>query len=317
MAKATGMPRTAVSRIWRAFALKLHIDDQFKLSPDPQFIEKVRDVVGLYLNPPDAAVVLCVDEKTQVQVQALDGTDPRLCFDQLRSADWQRRSPASLHDMEPPPARDMSTADRITLDDEVRLALHIVMAQLTPAERIAFVLHDVFTNSFDAISEILGRSPVACRQLASRARRTISPNAAKVPAVASTDAHRVAEQFIAACSTGDLDGMLAVMHPDCSGHVDTGPRSVTSSICHGWTPSGRDPPSSAARPSPASPCATTAPERRSRCCRCRPPQTDGHRTPRGKVVVHFTMTVDDGLITRGDVMLDPDKLAELSLILDT
>ncbi len=62
MAAATGMSQSAVSRIWRAFGLKPHLMDDFKLSPDPQLIDKVR-VVGLYLNPPDAAVVLCVDER--------------------------------------------------------------------------------------------------------------------------------------------------------------------------------------------------------------------------------------------------------------
>ena len=76
MANATGMTQTAISKIWRAFGLKPHRIDSFKLSPDPLFIDKVRDVVGLYLNPPDAAVVLCVDEKTQVQ--ALDRTAPIL-----------------------------------------------------------------------------------------------------------------------------------------------------------------------------------------------------------------------------------------------
>jgi transposase len=67
MAQATGMSQSAISRIWRAFALKPHQAESFKLSPDPQFIEKVRDIVGLYLNPPEAAVVLCVDEETQTQ----------------------------------------------------------------------------------------------------------------------------------------------------------------------------------------------------------------------------------------------------------
>jgi transposase len=67
MAAATGMSQTAVSRIWRAFGLKPHQVQTFKLSPDPQFIDKVRDIVGLYLNPPDAAVVLCVDEETPTQ----------------------------------------------------------------------------------------------------------------------------------------------------------------------------------------------------------------------------------------------------------
>ena len=72
MAAATGMSQSAVSRIWRAFGLKPHQTEAFKLSPDPQFIDKVRDIVGLYLNPPEAAVVLCVDEKSQIQ--ALDRT---------------------------------------------------------------------------------------------------------------------------------------------------------------------------------------------------------------------------------------------------
>src|SRR5271170_4872984 len=76
MAAATGMSQSAVSRIWRAFGLKPHQTETFKLSPDPQFIEKVRDIVGLYLNPPEAAVVLCVDEKSQIQ--ALDRTAPVL-----------------------------------------------------------------------------------------------------------------------------------------------------------------------------------------------------------------------------------------------
>ena len=74
LATEMGMSQSAISRIWRAFGLKPHLVDSFKLSNDPQFIEKVRDVVGLYLNPPEAALVLCVDEKTQVQ--ALDRTAP-------------------------------------------------------------------------------------------------------------------------------------------------------------------------------------------------------------------------------------------------
>jgi transposase len=76
MAKATGLNQTAISRIWRAFGLKPHRTEHFKLSPDPQFVEKVRDIVGLYLNPPEAAVVLCVDEKSQIQ--ALERSAPIL-----------------------------------------------------------------------------------------------------------------------------------------------------------------------------------------------------------------------------------------------
>jgi len=76
MAAATGMSQSAISRIWRAFGLKPHLVETWKLSTDPQFIDKVRDVVGLYLDPPDRALVLAVDEKSQIQ--ALDRTAPCL-----------------------------------------------------------------------------------------------------------------------------------------------------------------------------------------------------------------------------------------------
>jgi transposase len=74
LAHDLGLSQTAVSRIWRAFGLKPHRQESFKLSTDPFFVEKVRDIVGLYLNPPDRAIVLCVDEKSQIQ--ALDRTQP-------------------------------------------------------------------------------------------------------------------------------------------------------------------------------------------------------------------------------------------------
>jgi transposase len=76
MAKRSGLSKSTVGRIWKAFGLKPHLTDTFKLSTDPQFIEKVRDVVGLYLDPPERALVLCVDEKSQIQ--ALDRSQPVL-----------------------------------------------------------------------------------------------------------------------------------------------------------------------------------------------------------------------------------------------
>ena len=76
LAKATGLSRMTISRIWHAFGLQPHRTDTFQLSPDPQLIEKVRDIVGLYMNPPEHALVLCVDEKSQIQ--ALDRTQPLL-----------------------------------------------------------------------------------------------------------------------------------------------------------------------------------------------------------------------------------------------
>ncbi len=99
LAQATGMSQSAISRIWRAFGLKPHLTESFKLSPDPQFIDKVRDIVGLYLNPPEAAVVLCVDEKSQIQ--ALDRTAPVLPLrpgtPERRTHDYRRYGTTDLY----------------------------------------------------------------------------------------------------------------------------------------------------------------------------------------------------------------------------
>jgi transposase len=98
MAKATGFSHMTISRVWRAFGLQPHRTETFKLSPDPQLIEKVRDIVGLYMNPPDHAVVLCVDEKSQIQ--ALDRTAPLLPMRPGQAArrthDYKRHGTTSL-----------------------------------------------------------------------------------------------------------------------------------------------------------------------------------------------------------------------------
>lgn len=98
MAQKCGLSQTAVSRIWRAFALQPHRTETFKLSKDPLFIEKVRDIVGLYLNPPDKTLVLCVDEKTQIQ--ALDRSQPVLPLQpgqaERRTHDYTRHGTTTL-----------------------------------------------------------------------------------------------------------------------------------------------------------------------------------------------------------------------------
>ena len=98
LARTCGMSQSAVSRVWRAFALQPHRSETFKLSRDPLFIEKVRDIVGLYLHPPDKALVLCVDEKSQIQ--ALDRTQPLLPMRpgqvERRTHDYVRHGTTSL-----------------------------------------------------------------------------------------------------------------------------------------------------------------------------------------------------------------------------
>jgi transposase len=99
LAATTGLSQSAISRIWRAFGLRPWLVEDFKLSTDPQFIDKVRDIVGLYLNPPDAAAVFCVDEKTAVQ--ALDRTAPILPLlpgvPQRRTHDYRRHGTTDLY----------------------------------------------------------------------------------------------------------------------------------------------------------------------------------------------------------------------------
>lgn len=98
MAKATGMTQNAVWRIWRAFGLQPHRTKSFKISEDPLFIEKVRDIVGLYMNPPENALVICIDEKSQVQ--ALDRTQPLLPMEpwqiERHTHDYARHGTTSL-----------------------------------------------------------------------------------------------------------------------------------------------------------------------------------------------------------------------------
>lgn len=98
MAARTGMSQAAISRIWRAFGLKPHLAETFKISSDPFFIEKTKDVVGLYMSPPEKAVVYCVDEKSQIQ--ALDRTWPLLPMRpgqvELRTHDYKRHGTTTL-----------------------------------------------------------------------------------------------------------------------------------------------------------------------------------------------------------------------------
>jgi RNA polymerase sigma-70 factor (ECF subfamily) len=112
----------------------------------------------------------------------------------------------------------------VTLDDSVGLALLIVLQRLSPAERVVFVLHDIFQMPFQVIAETVGRAAPACRQLAVRARQKIaaSGDGARL-AIASAEHRLVTDKFIAACATGDLDGLLAVLAPDAWGEVDLGP----------------------------------------------------------------------------------------------
>jgi RNA polymerase sigma-70 factor, ECF subfamily len=138
----------------------------------------------------------------------------RLCLDEIRSArsrHEQTQETAVLESLAQPSPAD--PADRITLDDSVRTALYVVLERLSPAERVAFVLHDVFQLPFEAIAETLGRPVPTCRQLARRARQKIAAGPARVNDVPPAEHRLVTEKFITACANGDFDALLAVLHP--------------------------------------------------------------------------------------------------------
>ena len=150
----------------------------------------------------------------------------RISLDQLRSAPARREISAVSEDLDGRSAT-ADPADRITLEDSVRLAMLVVLQRLTPAERVVFVLHDIFQFSFDTVASIVGRSPAACRQLASRARRRIRSDTE--PARFDVDVreqHRLAQGFIAACAGGDLEALMQLLDPDVAGDVDFGGRAV-------------------------------------------------------------------------------------------
>jgi RNA polymerase sigma-70 factor (ECF subfamily) len=148
----------------------------------------------------------------------------RLCLDHIKSAPWRRERPEDMaaRDYRDDGSAAGDPADRVTLDDEVRLALLVVLERLTPAERVAFVLHDVFGLPFQLVADTVGRPETACRQLASRARRKIrdSRDAGRAP-VEPAEHRVVTRRFIAACASGDLDELLAVLDPNASGEIDT------------------------------------------------------------------------------------------------
>jgi RNA polymerase sigma-70 factor, ECF subfamily len=161
----------------------------------------------------------------------------RLCLDQIKSARSRRERAHDASEIEfvaPPPPGLADPADRVTFDDGVRLALLVVLQQLSPAERVALVLHDIFQMPFDTVAETVGRSAPACRQLARRARQKIAagPGSARFD-IASAEHRLVTEEFIDACSNGDLSGLLGLLAPDAWGDVDLGPAAARTGVVVG------------------------------------------------------------------------------------
>ena len=155
----------------------------------------------------------------------------RVSLDMLRSRTSRREQPLGTHVPQPIVSRedDVDPEQQALLADSVSLALLVVLETLSPAERLAFVLHDMFTVPFDEIAPIVGRSPTAARQLASRARRRVR-GAVPAPDADRARQREVVDAFLAAARDGDFDALLAVLDPDVVLRVDRGARATSREI---------------------------------------------------------------------------------------
>jgi transposase len=162
MAQATGLNQTAISRIWRAFSLQPHRQETFKLSRDPLFIDKVRDIVGLYLDPPDRALVLCVDEKSQIQ--ALERTAPLLPMRpgqaERRTHDYLRHGTTSLFAaLDTKTGKVISQLQRRHRSVEFRKFLDTIEANVPPELDVHLVMDNYGTHKTPMIRRWLVRHP--------------------------------------------------------------------------------------------------------------------------------------------------------------
>jgi RNA polymerase sigma-70 factor (ECF subfamily) len=152
----------------------------------------------------------------------------RVCLNMLRSRQTRREASLGTHLPDPivSPEEGIDPEQEALLGDSVGLALLVVLDALTPAERVAFVLHDVFAVPFDEIARIVGRTPTATRQLASRARRRVQGEA-PAPDPDLTRQREVVDAFLAASRTGDFDALVAVLDPDVVLRADGGRRGLS------------------------------------------------------------------------------------------
>ena len=150
----------------------------------------------------------------------------RLCLDELRSARVRREAYIGPWFPEPlvqSAGAAADPADVITLDESVRMAMLIVLERMSPAERVVFVLHDIFEFPFEKVAEMVGRTPAACRQLATRARKRVQEEAGSHRfEVDRAEQQRVVNAFIAACASGDVQKLLPLLDASVIGWADLG-----------------------------------------------------------------------------------------------
>jgi RNA polymerase sigma factor (sigma-70 family) len=226
----------------------------------------------------------------------------RVSLDMLRARRSRREEPIGPHLPEPIVSHEdgVDPEHEALLADSVGLAMLVVLDTLAPAERLAFVLHDMFAVPFDDIAPIVGRSPAAARQLASRARRRVQ-GAAPAPDPDLDRQREVVVAFLAAARGGDFDALVALLDPEVVLRVDRGALRAGASVeVRGAAAVAQE----VRRFAPGARFARTA-------------LVNGAAgfvvAPRGRAVAVAGCTVADGRIVEMDVLADPDRLRELDL----
>jgi len=223
----------------------------------------------------------------------------RVCLDMLRSRNSRREEPLGVHVSEPIVSREdgIDPEHEALLADAVGLALLVVLDTLTPAERLAFVLHDLFAVPFDEIARVVGRSETAARQLASRARRRVR-GAATIPDTDFTRQREVVDAFLAASREGRFDALLAVLDPDVV------LRAARGAVQTGGSKEGRG-------------ALAVAKQFSGRARFAQPALVNGAVgavwAPGGRPRVVFGFTITRGKIVEIDLLADPARLRQLRL----
>jgi len=212
---STGIDDPVFTALWNAHRRRM-LDLAFRMLLD---LRDAEDVVQESFTRLARAGIAGIDDPEGWLVVVTS----RLCLDRLRT---RARRPTDALDIDDDPldVHALEPSNRITLVDNVTLAMHVVLERLSPAERTSFVLHDVFQYSFEDVGTVVGRSAAACRQLASRARRTLQAESStgRFP-VDSALQRQVSERFIDACEGGDIEGLMALLDPAVEGAGDIDP----------------------------------------------------------------------------------------------
>jgi RNA polymerase sigma-70 factor (ECF subfamily) len=229
----------------------------------------------------------------------------RVCLNMLRSRNLRREESLAVHVPDPviSPDAELQPEEEALLADSVGLALLVVLDTLAPAERLAFVLHDLFKLPFEEIAPMVGRSPAAARQLASRARRRVKGADVPAPDPDLARQREVVGAFFSAARGGDFDALVAVLDPDVVLRLDAGARRPAASMAiRGAAAVARQALSGLASALPA--------------VHLRPALVNGAAgvvvTVRGRPITVMGFTVAEGKIVEIDAIADPERVRRIA-----